>query len=51
MGSHLHRKRDRPPGNEVVWSGHARLADASRAAERARRLEPESAIYRLLGPD
>ncbi|MDE0304816.1 MAG: hypothetical protein OXI87_08035 [Albidovulum sp.] len=51
MGGHLHRKHDRPPGNEVVWLGYARLADASRAAERARRLGPESAMYRLLCPD
>ena len=51
MGGHLHRKHDRPPGNEVVWFGYARLADSSAAAERARRLGPESEIYKLLRPD
>ena len=51
MGGHLHRKHDRPPGSEVVWLGCARLADASRAAERARRLGPESAMRKLLRPD
>ncbi|MDE0533509.1 MAG: IS4 family transposase, partial [Albidovulum sp.] len=51
MGGHLHRKHDRPPGSEVVWLGCARLADASQAAERARRLGSESAMYKLLRPD
>ena len=51
MGGHLHRKHDRPPGHQVVWFGYAALAGGSLAAERARRLGPESAMYKLLRPN
>ncbi|MDE0305237.1 MAG: hypothetical protein OXI87_10180 [Albidovulum sp.] len=48
MGGHLYCRHDRPPENEVVSFGYARLADASRAEERAGRLGPESAMCKLL---
>ncbi len=52
MGGHLHRKHDRPPGNEIIWYGYARLADSSASTERALRLGPEkSEVYKLLRPD
>ena len=51
MGGHLHRKRDRPPGNEFVWRGYVRLADSSAAGERARRLGADSEMYKLLRSD
>jgi len=52
MGGHLHRKHDRPPGNEIIWHGYARLADSSASTERALRLEPEkSEVYKLLRAD
>ncbi len=44
MGGHLHRKHDRPPGNEIVWLGYARLADSSASTERSVRLESESEV-------
>ena len=52
MGGHLHRKRDRPPGIEVVWHGYARLANSSASTERSLRLVPEkSEVYKLLRSD
>ncbi len=49
MGGHLHRKHDRPPGNEIVWYGYARLADSSASTERTLRLGPEkSEVCKLL---
>ncbi len=51
LGGHLHRKHDRPPGNEIVWHGYARVADSSASTERAVRLRPESEVYKLLPYD
>ena len=51
MGGHLHRKHDRPPGNQIVWYGYIMLAGQAQAAEQAAELGEESALYKLLRPD
>ncbi|MCY4459281.1 MAG: hypothetical protein OXC26_02600 [Albidovulum sp.] len=47
----MHRKNGRPPENEIVWLGYARLADSSASTERAMRLGLESEVYKQLRTD
>jgi len=51
MSGHMHRKHDRPPGNEVAWIGYARPADSSASTERTMWLGAESEVFKLLRCD
>ena len=50
MGGYLNysRKRYAAPGHQVLWEGYMRLAAATQAFERARRLQASSRLYQKL---
>ena len=47
-GGYLGRRKDPPPGNEILWEGYTRLAISAQAYLRLQKLCPELRLHHLL---
>ncbi|MCY4460464.1 MAG: hypothetical protein OXC26_08735 [Albidovulum sp.] len=47
LGGYLNRKKDGPPGHQVVSEGYARMSSGAQALEHAVRIGEASAIHSL----